>query len=135
MSELFCSCATGQPNLGQPGCIDSFSRDLRLIWMAIRGTDGTFNQIVSGDFTADVLTSAFIIGKINEADDSKKWSITEIIKNPTPERDDPITQEVDNVNLIVSQGNLNYTGPWLFASTNRLAYFESGVSKNRVTNY
>lgn len=109
MSELFCSCATGQPNLGQPGCIDSFSRDLRLIFMAIRATDGTFNQIIEGDFTAGVLPESFIEDKINETDESKKWSITEVLKTPTPERDDPITQEVDNINKIVSQGNLNYS--------------------------
>lgn len=108
--ELFCSCASGDPNLGQPGCLDSFSRDLRLIFMDIRANDGTYNQITAADFVADVLPEAFIVGKINEADDSKAWNITEILKDPEPVRADSITEEVDNVDNIVSQGALKYTG-------------------------
>lgn len=110
ITEFACSCATGNPNLGQPGCIDSFSRDLRLIFMNIRATDGTFNQIIAGDFVADSLPEAFIVGKINDADESKQWNITEILKDPEPVRAEPITEEVDNVDNIVTQGSLKYTG-------------------------
>lgn len=109
MSDLFCSCGSASPNLGQPGCIDAFSRDLRLIIVQIKADDGSFNQITPADFTDGVLPEAFITGKINETDDSKKWNITEILKEPLSERDEPVTQDIEGVGNIVRQGNLNYS--------------------------
>lgn len=109
MSDLFCSCGSASPNLGQPGCIDAFSRDLRLIFVQIKANDGSFNQIAPSDFTDGVLPALFVTEKINETDDSKKWNITEVLKEPTAERDEPVTQDIEGVGNIVRQGNLNYT--------------------------
>lgn len=109
MSDLFCSCGSASPNLGQPGCIDAFSRDLRLIFVQIRANDGSFNEIKPSDFVAGILPDAFVTGKINSTDDSTKWNITEVLKEPTAVRDEPVTQDIEGVGNIVRQGNLNYT--------------------------
>ena len=108
-ASLVCSCDSGIPNTGQPGCIDGFSRDARFIIVPYKDNAGNINSIKLADFVAGVLPLAFITAKINEADKSKRWFITEEFRLPTPERAEPVTEDIDGVGTVVRQGNKTYS--------------------------
>lgn len=105
MAEI-CSCKTGIINFGQPNCIDSFVRDARLIFVNYLDDTGAVNSIKS----TDTLDSTFFDDKFNNADLDKRWYITPTINNVVGVREENVTEDVDNINFSVKQGNRMYDG-------------------------
>ena len=101
-----CSCTSGIVNFGQPICVDSFLRDARLIFVNYLDDSGAVNSIAS----TDTLDQTYFDGKFNATDESQRWYITETINNVVGERDDNITQDIDNIPFNVRQGNRMYDG-------------------------
>ena len=113
MSFEPCVCGTGGQNTGQPACVPTIKRTAKLIIMQTIANDGTFNSIKESDFVAGVLPDAFIIAKINEPDESKRWRVTEKINLVTDVRAEPITQDIDGIPVIVDQGTRVFTGSFI----------------------
>jgi hypothetical protein len=87
-----------------------------IVLMRTFANDGTRNSISKSDFTAGILTDAFIEGKINEADESKRWYITPKINAVTDLRAEPITFDVDGIPQIIDQGVRTFAGSYYAGS-------------------
>lgn len=105
-----CSCGTGGQNTGQPSCVPQIERVGLLVFVRTYADDGTRNVIKSSDFVSGVLPDAFVEGKINEADPSKRWYVTPKINAVTDARAEPITFDVDGIAQIISQGIRTFVG-------------------------
>ena len=82
--EIECQCAGEVLNPGQTGCIPMVGRDKFQIFFHYRDSDGNLNGIPAGT----PLTQTFLIAKLNETDQTKRWFVTpEIfaVEAPPPE--------------------------------------------------
>jgi len=75
-------------NTGVPNCQDLIGIDTKEFLVPTINSDGVRN---SHDASV-VIDAAFLEGKINEADPSKRWYPLPKIENPTSERTDPVTE-------------------------------------------
>lgn len=93
--EKQCECAGTPRNPGQSGCLTEATRDVYKIYCHYYDADGNINAIPAGT----VLNEAFITGKLNETDPTKRWYITPRIENlqaPQPEAE---TETIGNKDL------------------------------------
>ena len=85
----FCSCETGQQNLGVLGCYDAFESVKKHIRVNTFDSEGNRNSILLSDLVDGKLTDAYILGKLTETDASKRWYITpRTYENVEPSRTD-----------------------------------------------
>ena len=85
----FCSCETGQQNLGVLGCYDAFESVKKHIRVNTFDSEGNRNSIELSDLEDGKLTDAYILGKLTESDASKRWYITpRTYENVEPSRTD-----------------------------------------------
>lgn len=115
MAEI-CSCTSGIINFGQPGCIPSFGRDSRLIFVNYSDDSGAVNSIKS----TDALDQTFFDGKFNATDKSQAWYYTDTINQVQGAREDNITQDIDSITFNVRQGNRMYDGTFYGSIANPL---------------
>lgn len=95
-----CSCNTPVKNFGQPGCVGILERPEKIAFVQTTANDGTANNIL----LADVVNTAFVEGKINQADSSKKWFPSPVLNQVNDTRGDNNTFEIDGFAINVSQG-------------------------------
>jgi len=85
----FCKCGDGQENLGVLGCprlLESVKKHIRV---ATFDSQGNRNSILKSDFVDGQLPEAYILGKLNETDASKRWYLTpKTYENVEPSRTD-----------------------------------------------
>tara|TARA_R110002020_G_scaffold439652_5_gene650172 strand:+ start:607 stop:1557 length:951 start_codon:yes stop_codon:yes gene_type:complete len=85
----FCICGDGKQNLGVLGCYDSFESVKKHIGVQTFDSQGNRNSILLTDLVDGKLTDAYILGKLTEADASKRWYITpKTYENVEPSRTD-----------------------------------------------
>ena len=85
----FCSCETGQQNLGVLGCYDAFESVKKHIRVNTFDSEGNRNSIKLSELVGGKLTDAYILGKLTESDASKRWYITpRTYENVEPSRTD-----------------------------------------------
>jgi len=101
-----CKCDSGIVNSGIPSCVSGFGRIVKLFFVYQIASDGTSNAIPCNQ----TIDSAFLTGKLNESDPSKRWYPTDKISNVTEVRNDPTTESIDNIDSIVEQGSRTFNG-------------------------
>lgn len=85
----FCKCGDGQENLGVLGCPRLLGSVKKHIRVPLFDSQGNRNSILLTDFVDGQLTDAYILGKLNEEDASKKWYLTpKTYENVEPSRTD-----------------------------------------------
>ena len=67
-----CACSGTLYNMGMLSCVPQATRDAYKIYVPYYDSTGAINKIPAGT----VLNQAFIVGKLNEDDPSKRWYIT-----------------------------------------------------------
>lgn len=104
---VFCSCATYPANTGFPSKQDVIAVAQKLVFVPLVADDGTRNHI---DVT-DTIDQAFIDGKLNNVDPSKRWYPVGNFQNVTDERADPTFETFnDNSRVITVQGLRTFQG-------------------------
>lgn len=88
-----CQCNKGLSNTGTPKCQPLASVSKRQFLVPLVADDNTFNEI---DCATDTIDQAFIDGKINETDPSKRWYPLPCHENVTPARAESIFQSFDS---------------------------------------
>jgi len=101
-----CKCDTGIINSGIPSCVSGFGRIVKLFFVYQVATDGTSNAIPC----SQTIDQAYLTDKLNETDPSKRWFPTDSISNVTEVRNDPTTESIDNIDLIVAAGSRTFNG-------------------------
>ena len=85
----FCKCGDGQENLGVLGCprlLESVKKHIRVPTF---DSQGNRNSILLTDLVNGQLTEAYILGKLNETDATKRWYLTpKNYENVEPSRTD-----------------------------------------------
>ena len=101
-----CKCDAGIVNSGIPSCVSGFGRIAKLYFVYQTASDGTSNAVPC----STTIDEAFLTGKLNESDPSKRWYPTDKISNVTEVRNDPTTESIDNIDSIVEQGSRTFNG-------------------------
>ena len=108
MAMKACKCGSGNGNTGFPSCVPQPGITSTLFLMYQVANDGTRNQI---DCDSDTVNSAFVTGKINESDVSKRWVPIVNFENVTDERADAVLQTLDSgVTRFLRQGPRTFSG-------------------------
>ena len=115
-----CSCKDGIYNSGIPNCVDGFDRFVKLVFVNQYANDGTQNTIDCSLLS----NSTYLEGKLNNPDKSKRWYPTGKIYQVVDERGDSVTETIDNLNLIVTQGTRTFTALFLDKGTNQPKYLK-----------
>lgn len=89
MAMEACDCGGGNGSYGFPNCVPQPGITSTLILTYQSANDGTKNQI---DCDVDTVNNAYVTGKINEDDVSKRWYIIPNIEDVTDERADAVIQ-------------------------------------------
>lgn len=77
VTNFSCVCGGGLGDLGVPSCVKTFGLSVRDIFMNTFAKDGTRNSIKFSDLDSEgVLPAAFLLGKFNDPDPTKRWYIT-----------------------------------------------------------
>jgi len=85
----FCKCGDGQQNLGVLSCPRLLGTVKKHITVNAFDSEGNRNSILYSELSDGKLTDAYINGKLNEADPSKRWYITPTkYENVEPSRTD-----------------------------------------------
>lgn len=101
----FCSCPATFGNTGKPDCEPLQRVAKKLIFVNKFDSSGVRNSIASGQAVDDT----FLIGKINETDETKRWFVSDEINTVTDERADKITQSIDNIDFNTDEGARVFT--------------------------
>ena len=115
-----CKCDTGIVNSGIPSCVSGFGRIAKLFFVYQVATDGTSNAIPC----SQTIDEAYLTEKLNESDPSKRWYPTDTIKNVTEVRNDPTTESIDNIDIIVEQGSRTFQGFFLGKASTTPTYLK-----------
>ena len=123
-----CNCDSGLLNTGLPNCVELAGVTKKLIMVQTTANDGTSNVIdLVGDLTGGKLTAAFITGKLNEADSSKRWFPLGEFKNVEDTKADPITESFnDGSNVFIQEGVRTFTGVLVGAPYEYLKQLNAG---------
>ena len=115
-----CSCKDGIYNSGIPNCVDGFDRFVKLVFVNQYANDATQNTI-----DCSLLSNAtYLEGKLNNPDKSKRWYPTGKLYQVVDERGDSVTETIDNLNFIVTQGTRTFTALFLDKGTNQPKYLK-----------
>ena len=105
----FCACNGSLLNTGTPEKQRVAASGVKFIAVRMKADDGTYNQILAND----VIDDAYVLAKINEEDESKRWYPIGEFRNQEDVRADPTTESFsDGSSSITQQGVRSYTG-WL----------------------
>jgi len=115
-----CDCESGIINSGLPNCTDGFGLIKKLIFVYQNANDGTKNTIDC----ADLSSGTFFTDKINETDKSKRFFPTDLIYSVADARATPITETIDNIDRIVTQGVRTFLGDFADKGSNSPAYLK-----------
>lgn len=102
-----CDCDTPLGNTGVLSCVTLPKATSMLIFVLLRDADGNFNEI---DLINDTLDQAYFDDKINKIDPLERWHPAAGFKAVTDERNDPVTESVDNESLLVEEGARLFQG-------------------------
>jgi len=107
-----CVNKVGLYNLQPAGCLTTPSITKKFIFVPYFKEDGTVNSIdlslPFGETEIDAL--------INQSDKNLRWYPTATVSNFVTERADPITETIDNVDYIISEGVRTMSGDFISAS-------------------
>jgi len=95
-----CSCDSEVKNFGQPNCPGVLGLPGKLAFVFTKADDGTLNTVLN----TDTIDDAFVSGKINETDKSKRWFVTGEINGVNDTRADNNTFELDGFQINSSKG-------------------------------
>lgn len=115
-----CKCDSGLVNSGIPNCVTGFERIVKLFFVYQVATDGTSNGIPC----TQTIDEAYLTSKLNETDPSKRWYPTGKISTITEVRNDPTTETIDNVDLIVEKGSRTFNGFFVDTATSSPTYLK-----------
>lgn len=115
-----CKCDSGIVNSGIPSCVSGFGRIAKLFFVYQIANDGTSNAIPC----SQTIDEAFLTEKLNEADPSKRWYPTDKISSVTEVRNDPTTETIDNIDIIVEQGSRTFNGFFLGKAASTPTYLK-----------
>lgn len=105
----FCACSGSLSDTGTPNKQRVVASGVKFIAVPIKANDGTFNQILA----SDVIDEAYILAKVNEEDESKRWYPIGEFRNQEDIRADTEKEALTSgENVITRQGVRTYTG-WL----------------------
>jgi len=90
---IACECAGAPLNPGQPGCMPLVGRDKFPIFMDRVDSSGNLNGITAGT----VIDEAFVVGKLNEADERDRWTVFPEMKNLAAPPAEKETEDTDGV--------------------------------------
>lgn len=117
----FCSCATNGANTGAPSGQKVISIGVKLILVNLIADDGTQNHIAS----SDTIDTAYVNGKLNETDKTKRWFPLGDFDNVAENREDPTFQEFDTGSRSITRlGRRTWSGILLQHSSRYLAKLE-----------
>lgn len=107
-----CANKVGLYNLQPAGCLVTPGITKKFIFVPYFKADGSINGIdLSSPFA-----EAQIDALINQMDKNLRWYPTATVSNFVTDRADPITETIDNVDYIVSEGVRTMSGDFLSAS-------------------
>ena len=115
-----CKCDSGLVNSGIPNCVTGFERIVKLFFVYQVANDGTSNGIPC----TQTIDEAYLTSKLNETDSSKRWYPTGKISTITEVRNDPTTETIDNVDLIVEKGSRTFNGFFVDTATASPTYLK-----------
>lgn len=110
MSGLCCSnfaAATGNPGGVIPGVVK------KIILVNTTDSDSEFNEIEASDLVDGKLPDAYIEGRINNLDATKRWYPSVEIFEPEPVRADPNTDTKSGIDFVASKGTRTLTGQFI----------------------
>ena len=106
MSICLTSCGLGSSNTGIPNGAKPFGVPVSIFVTPLYANDGTENEITLSGLDFD---QAFLDGKINETDPSKRWYPIVGIENVASEKAENIVETFNSGNIqIVSEGVRNF---------------------------
>jgi hypothetical protein len=100
-----CSCDEYIQNFGQPSCIPSSGKPVKLIFVKYRTNAGAVNSIPAGT----TFDNTFFNGKIGGNNDVR-WHITPTIKTVEDVREEVVTQDIEGFQYSVRDGIRNFAG-------------------------
>jgi hypothetical protein len=115
-----CNCESGIINSGLPNCTDGFGRIKKLMFVYQYANDGTKNTIDCDD----LVSGTFFTDKVNEADKSKRFFPTALIYSVADVRATPVTETIDNIDRIVTQGVRTFLGDFADKGSNSPSYLK-----------
>jgi len=115
-----CNCESGIINSGIPNCTDGFGLIVKLIFVYRNANDGTKNTIDCSLLSG----GTFFTDKVNEADKSKRFFPSDLIYSIVDTRATPVTETVDNIDRIVTQGTRTFLGNFEDKGSNTPAYIK-----------
>ena len=89
--SIECQCEGAPINPGQPGCVPMAGRDKFPIFFEYTDSNGDLNGIPAGT----VLDEAFLIGKLNETNQSKRWYVFPEMFNITAPPSEKETEDIE----------------------------------------
>ncbi len=108
-----CNCDTGLFNLQSATCLINPGITRKFIFVEYFKSDGTINGVDLSQPFGETEIDALI----NQSDAMLRWFLSDSISNFATERDDPITETIDNINYNITQGPRNMSGDFLASST------------------
>jgi hypothetical protein len=91
--SIECQCEGAPINPGQPGCVPIVGRDKFPIFFEYTNSDGDLNGVPAGT----VLNEAFLIAKLNETDQTKRWYVFPEMFNIASPSSENETEDIDGV--------------------------------------
>ena len=105
----FCACEGSILNTRTPDKQRVATSGVKFIAVRRKADDGTFNQIVA----TDTIDEAYLLAKINDEDESKRWYPIGEFRNQEDVRADAVTETLSSgENILTQQGLRTYLG-WL----------------------
>ncbi len=106
-----CKCGQGMVNMSANSCATTLGVSEKLIAVPLYDNTGAKNKILASDFVNDKLPSAFITGKLNQPDKSKRWfPISSKLREVTDVQDEDAVQTIDGVDYTIASGFFKFTG-------------------------
>jgi hypothetical protein len=123
MSQQGCKCGGVPLNSGTSGCIEQIKTWDYLVRVDQQDDQGVANFIPAGT----VIDQAYVQGKLNETDPSKKWTIFPKLWTVEDVRADALTETIDNIDFIERQGTRTFNAMFIgkFASPQMEATWKS----------
>lgn len=105
----FCACEGSLLNTGTPEKQRIAASGVKFIAVRMKADDGSLNQILA----SDVIDDAYLLARLNDEDESKRWYPIGEFRNQEDVRADPTTETLTSgENILTQQGLRTYNG-WL----------------------
>lgn len=117
-----CNCPATLGNTGRPECVSLLDITKYMFIVNTFASDGTRNGIL----LTDTVDAAYITARVNDPDPTKRWYPTLKLAMVEDVRAEPVTEEIDGVNIITEDGTRTFVGHSPKASQVYLAKLKSG---------